>query len=397
VSDALLRLPSPVLFGPGAARATARSAREFGKAAFVVTDPVLADSDGVHELLGDLTAAGVAARLFAGTAPDVPLTCVDEALAAAGEGPVDVVIGFGGGSCLDLAKVTALLLRHPGPIDRYYGENAVPGPVAPVIALPTTAGTGSEVTPVAVVSDPSRRLKVGVSSPWLVPRLAVCDSLLTRSCPPRVTAFAGVDALVHAVEAFTALEQPAAWDEQPWPVFRGKNVVSDLFGLAAIERIAGALERAVGDGEDLDARESMLLGSLYAGVAFGHAGTAAAHALQYPVGAETGTPHGLGVGLLAPYVLTYVGADAEAELRQVATALGVADAVTELERVSRAVGVPHTLREIGVERGRLEPMATEAAGIERLVRNSPRPLDAGDLLTILEAAWDGDRARLASV
>lgn len=167
------------------------------------------------------------------------------------------------------------------------------------------------------------------------------------------------------------------------------------FAIEAIGRISQALETAFVNGQDAEAREDMLFGSLCAGVAFSHAGTAGAHALQYPVGAETGTPHGLGVGLLAPYVLEYVGPAARPELERAARAMGASDPVAELERLSRLVGVPHTLQEIGVSRELLEPMAREAAGITRLTRNSPRPLEPSDLLTILEAAWDGDRLRLS--
>lgn len=393
MSAGLLRLPRSVLFGRGAVAAAGRVVRDHGVDAFVVTDRTLAQTATFEQLFDALAGAGVRPHLFDGTAANVPLACVDAALGEAQRGSVDVVVGFGGGSCIDVAKATALLLCYPGPLERYYGENAVPGRTLPVVAIPTTAGTGSEVSPVAVIDDPGRRLKVGVASPHLVPAVAICDPIVTRGCPPSVTAFAGADALVHAVEAFTAARHELEWHDYPGPVFRGKNPLSDQFALTAISRIGRSLERAVAVGDDLDAREDMLFGSLCAGIAFAHAGTAAAHALQYPIGSETDTPHGLGVALLAPYVLDYVAPWARNELAIVADVLGVPDAIDELHRVTRAVGIPNSLGEIGVDRGSLAWIAESAAGIERLVRNSPRPLAQADLRMIAEAAYDGARRR----
>jgi len=336
--------------------------------------------------------------IFDGLEPEAPLRCIDRCLQAADGHDVDVVVGLGGGSSLDVAKLAALLLRHPGPLDRYYGEGAVPDGVLPVVAVPTTAGTGSEVTPVAVVTDPGRRLKVGVSSPRLIPRVAICDPELTATCPPMVTAFSGIDALAHAVEAATAVSRPRAWAEHPGEVFQGANSFTAPFALTAIEAIGRSLERAVAHGGDLAARTDMLYGSVSAGIAFANAGTAGAHALQYPIGAVTSTPHGLGVGLLLPYVLRYVKDDCRERLALVADALGVGSgppaeaaerAILEIARIAEAVGVPRTLRDIGVGREALPELAREAAGVTRLVRNSPRTLDEAALLTILEAAWEG--------
>jgi alcohol dehydrogenase len=245
------------------------------------------------------------------------------------------------------------------------------------------------VTPVAVVADPGRRLKVGISSLHLIPRVAICDPELTRSCPPSVTAFSGIDALAHAVEAFTARARPRAWAAYPGEVFQGKTVFTDRLAIEAVAAIGSSLERAVADGDDIDAREQMLYGSLCAGIAFGNAGTAGAHALQYPIGAETSTPHGLGVGLLLPYVLRYTRASCSRELDEVAVALGVDDAIAEIARLSAAVGVPRTLADIGVAEEALPEIAKQAATVTRLVSNSPRELDVNSLLSILREAWSG--------
>lgn len=407
----LLRLPATISFGAGALEGLGREVAAHGREALVVTDANIAATAGFARGLELLRAAGVRTRVFDATPPDIPPAAVAACLAlargggdgwgargasgagAAGAGatragggdavaaPVDVVVGFGGGSSLDMAKVAALLLAHGGPLERWYGERAVPGPIVPVVAVPTTSGTGSEVTPVAVVSDPGRRLKVGVSDPHLIPRAAICDPALTLTCPPSVTAHSGIDALVHAVEAYLAPPRPPAWERADDEVFRGRSALTAPFALAAIEQVAGSLERAVADGSDASARAGMQYASLCAGIAFGHAGTAGAHALQYPLGAATGTPHGLGVGLLAPYVLAYVRPAAQEQLARVAVALGVAPsaaaapgvaapgataaeaaaaraAVAEVARLAAAVGIPRTLRELGVTRAQLPASPT---------------------------------------
>ena len=178
--------------------------------------------------------AGLAVRVDASTLPDVP---VDSAIAAAEAQrsfAPDLVIGIGGGSCLDMAKCVALLLTHGGRPQDYFGELLVPGPILPLIAVPTTAGTGSEVTPVAVLSDSERTLKVGISSPHLIPVTAICDPDLTMTCPPGLTAIAGADALTHAIEAFTAIRRPLTASLTQERVFVGKNLTSDHFALRAI-------------------------------------------------------------------------------------------------------------------------------------------------------------------
>jgi alcohol dehydrogenase len=389
----ILRSPTETIFGYGALESLAPVTAQLGANVLVCSDPNILGQPAVAAALATLKDASRSVFIFDAIEPDLPLRVVDECLELCRGREIDVVIGLGGGSCLDAAKLAALLLRHPGPIERYYGEGPVPGPTLPVIAVPTTAGTGSEVTPVAVVADPGRRLKVGVSNARLIPRVAICDPALTLSCPPSVTAFSGIDALAHAVEAFTAVARPRAWGSYPGEVFQGKTVFSDHFALVAIRAIAGALERAVTDGGDREARERMLYGSLCAGLAFGNAGTAGAHALQYPIGAATSTPHGLGVGLLLPYVLRYTRTSCQAELEQVAAALGVGSsadaAVTEIARLAEAVGVPRTLAQIGIEESALPEIATQAATVTRLVANSSRPLDEAALLSILTEAWRG--------
>jgi alcohol dehydrogenase len=389
----VLRGPAEIHVGAGALAALPGVTRRHGTRVLLCGDRVMLDQAAVGAVVARLRDDAEELVVFDAIEPDLPLSVLDAVLGAVDGRAIDVVVGLGGGSAIDTAKLAALLLRHPGPAERYYGENAIPGPVAPIVAVPTTAGTGSEVTPVAVVGDPGRRLKVGVSSLELIPSAAICDFELTLSCPASVTAFSGIDALAHAVEAYTSRARPRDWASYPGEIFQGRTALTDGYALTAIEAIAGSLERAVADGHDRPARQSMLYGSLCAGLAFGNAGTAGAHALQYPVGAATGTPHGLGVGLLLPSVLRYTAPACGPALTEVAGALGVEPApeaaIAEIARLAAAVGVPRTLAEIGIDPGDLPEFAELAAGITRLAGNSPRELDATAMLTILEDAFAG--------
>jgi alcohol dehydrogenase class IV len=395
---AVMRSPDEVLFGRGMAAAVGRTAARHGGRVLVVTDQIIAGTNGFGVVAEALDAARLDVALFDRGAVDVPM---DVILAAAEYGRAfrpDVIVAVGGGSSIDLGKVTAVLLAHPGPLSRYYGEHLVPGPVLPLIALPTTAGTGSEVTPVAVIGDPELGMKVGISSPHLIPRTAICDPLLTLEAPPRVTAYAGIDALSHAIEAFMAIERRPAWELPLERVAVGKNALSDALALVAIRAIGPWLERAFRDGSDVDARTEMLYGSLCAGLAFANAGVSAAHALQFAVGAATGTPHGLGTGLMLPYVMAFNRPQRGAALLEIAGALGdpAADPVDLVHRLGLAIGLPTSLADLGVEPDRLPALAEQAAGIRRLAGNNPRKLDAAGAEAILDAAWHGEPARLAA-
>ncbi|WP_230487409.1 iron-containing alcohol dehydrogenase [Nocardioides anomalus] len=400
----VLRGPRQVLFGAGQRHALGAVTAALGSRALVCTDARFGDTPEFAELVRLLEDAGVQVMTFAEVLADVPVHQVAEcAERAAGFDP-DVVVGMGGGSCLDLAKAVALVLTHGGSASDYYGEFRVPGPVLPVVALPTTAGTGSEVTPVAVLTDPSRVSKVGISSPHLIPHTAVCDPELTTGCPPALTASAGADALSHVVEAFTAVRRPVAPGLAAERVFVGKNELTDTFALLGIRLIAGSLERAWSDPEDREAREAMMLGATAGGFALGTAGTAAAHAIQYPVGALTHTPHGVGVGVLLPYVMEFNRPARIPELAAVGVAMGAApDATAEaladeaIDRVGAllaSVGIPATLADLGLPADRLRWTAEQAMGAERLVANNPRALDVEGLERIVRAAHAGDRGAL---
>ncbi|MDP3256174.1 iron-containing alcohol dehydrogenase [Bosea sp. (in: a-proteobacteria)] len=400
-----LRLPDTILFGPGKRRALGAAAARLGRRALVCTDSRLSAQPEFAEALEGLRAAGLEVHVYDRTIPDLPIECIEDCAKEAARFSPELVIGLGGGSCMDLAKLVAVVLAHGGPVSRYYGEFAVPGPVLPLVAVPTTAGTGSEVTPVAVVMDSGRGLKIGVASPHIIPRLAICDPSLTMTCPPRLTACSGADALAHAVEAFTGKRRPDDPLLTEQQVFVGKNVLSDHFARLAVAHVFRFLTRACRDGDDTEAREGLMLASLAAGCAFGTAGTAAAHALQYPVGNLTHTAHGDGVGALLPYVMQFNRSACAADLADLAGVIGLGEAGMDADERSQlfvdavaelfaSVGVPRTLAELGLATGPDEEIETGALNAERLVKNNPRALDLAGMLAITRAAFTGDRAAL---
>lgn len=403
---AALRLPKEILFGKGQRFALPSVAARLGQRALICTDERFAGTSTFAELVAALNAASIKTLVHDQVLPDVPrdtvARCVEEARLFA----PDMVIGIGGGSCLDMAKCAALLLSHGGSLADYYGEFKVPGPTIPIIAVPTTAGTGSEVTPVAVISDPDRTLKVGISSPHLIAAAAICDPQLTVSCPPGLTAVAGADALTHAIEAFTAARRGTDPSLPQNHVFIGKSALTDHFALLAIKLLGRSLETACKEGSNEEARADVMMGALAAGCAFGTAGTAAAHAIQYPAGALTHTAHGLGVATMMPYVMSYNRSASMTEMAEIGQALGLDStdktkqemaqaAIEEVRRLFLAIGITPTLADLGLSPDKLDWTAEQALGIDRLIKNNPRPLDIDAMKRLIRAAYDGDLAASA--
>lgn len=395
------RSPRYLVMGPGQRRSLARYVKEYGSRALVVTDARMSADPEFQSLVQSVAAVGVNLTVFDGTVAELPLDCIGAGVALGTSSKADVIVGIGGGSCIDAAKIIALLLAHGGKASDYYGEFKVPRPTLPVIALPTTSGTGSEVTPVAVLADAERAVKIGIASPHLIPTVAICDAELTYSCPPSLTAHSGADAMTHAIEAFTNVRRPLSDDLVHEHVFLGKNMLSDQFALSAISDIALSLRQAVENGADKSARQRLMAGATKAGLAFGTAGTAAAHAVQYPVGAMTHTAHGLGVAVLMPHVMAFNRAYCEPELAQIADAMGVgsggvseraAAAIDAVAKLFAAIGIPATLADLGIVREQLPTIVQQALGSARLVKNNPRPLDAASMTILVEGAFTGDHS-----
>lgn len=369
-----------------------------GERVFLVTDTVLDQlyRDRITTILAD---AGVVLTVFSGGQPEPSLSLAQTAAQEAKSAGAEVIVALGGGSNTDLAKSVALLLAHGGLPSSYAGEFKLPGPVMPLVAISTTAGTGSEVSGVAILTDEEARLKIGIADNHLRPRVAIYDPELTVSCPPRVTADAGLDALTHAVEAYTALDYtwlPVRDGERV--LYQGKNPMGDLLAEEAIRLIARHLRSCYYQPRNLDAREAMHLASLLAGMSFSNAGVTATHALEYAVGPAAHISHGLGNALLLPYVLEFNLAARSALLAQVASFLGedvgglteraaAEKAVGAIRRLCRDLGVPERLRDIGIQEADLPELARKAATSTRILRNQPRPTGEAELLAILRAAY----------
>ncbi len=405
----VLRMPAEVRFGYGVRAGIPAAVRALGSRVFIVADPFLATTPHFDAVRRGLEALGADVVVHTDVPPELPVESVEASGRPAADFEPDVIVGYGGGSALDAAKLIAVAVAHGAPLSSYYGENAVPGPVVPIAAVPTTAGTGSEVTPVAVVADPDRALKVGVSSPFIVPRLAFVDPELTLAAPRGVTVAAGIDALVHAIESYTAASLRIDPGE-PLPVFVGANALARPLSLEAAALLYRALPRVVDDPGDRDARADMALGSLLAGMAFGPTGTHLSHAIQYPIGAMTHTPHGLGTGALLPYVLQALRPRIDAQLCALGRAMGIvedddpADAASEAQGVVDAVaqlceriGLPVALADLGLAATDTSRIVELTLQVGRLLAISPVSANADLLTRIVDASIAGDRARLIPV
>ena len=295
------------------------------------------------------------------------------------------MIGFGGGSSLDVAKLSALLIGSGEDLDGAWGVGNATGPRLPLALVPTTAGTGSEVTPVSIITVGEEE-KRGVSSPVILPDIAVLDPDLTLGLPPAITAATGVDAMVHAIEAY-ASKSP------------NNNPVSKMLAREALRLLGANIETAVFNGRDAGARGAMLLGSMLAGQAFANSPVAAVHALAYPIGGTFHVPHGLSNALVLPHVLRFNAPEAAHLYAEIAcdafphlsgdqgTQALCAAFIEELAGLSRKLGMPTRLREVKIGEEHLQKMAADAMKQTRLLVNNPRAVAESDALAIYRAAW----------
>jgi alcohol dehydrogenase class IV len=395
-----------VVFGAGASEESGEHLRQLGVTrAFVVCDRFVTESGLGERLEASLRDAGVDAVLYDGVAGEPSETSVHEAIDAARAG-YDGFVGIGGGSALDTAKLCALFATHEGELLDYVNApigagRPVPGPVLPVVALPTTAGTGSEVTTVAIVDFPRLGTKTGISHRHLRPSLAIVDPALTASCPPGVTASTGVDALLHALEAYTVSpsETRPRLPLGERPPYQGANPFSDPLCERAIELVGRHLRTAVTDGSDVEARTGMALASTIAGIAFSGAGVHVPHALAYPIaslqhewrppgyGGVALVPHGFAVAVTAPAAFRFI-ADVAAERCATAARLldGGDDLAGSLERLLEDVGAPTRLSEIGYGEDDLEALVSGGLGQRRLLVGSPKEVGAAELEQLLRAS-----------
>lgn len=341
-----------------------------GKRLFVITDPGLVKAGVVEPVVAALEEAGLTVMVYSDVEADPPEARVLATVEAARSACADVVLGLGGGSSMDTAKLVALLAATPQPLEGIYGIGLARGPRLPLVQVPTTAGTGSEVTPIAIVTTPSQEKK-GVVSQLLYPDLAILDAELTLGLPPAVTAMTGIDAMVHAIEAYTSKLK--------------KNPLADSLAREALRLMYEHLPKVLADGRNMESRSAMLAGSMMAGMAFANAPVAAVHALAYPLGGHFHVPHGLSNALVLAPVLEYNLPAAEAWYAELAAVINPtqrfaspAEAarwfVDDMTRLVASMPFAQTLREVGVTEQDLDLLATDAMKVERLLVNNPRPM-----------------------
>ncbi len=392
-----------IIFGRNAVRRLGEVAAHLNaKRILIVTDSILEKAGLVERVRAPLRENAVEIEIFSGGEAEPSLRAAEASIECGRPFRPDVVLGLGGGSNMDLAKITAVILAYGGQPRDYVGEFKIPGPIKPLICVPTTAGTGSEVSAASVLTDTENQIKVGILSNYLRPRVAVVDALMTVSCPPKVTADSGIDALTHAIEAFTAVDNadfPLPPAEQS--IYQGRHPLADALAAQAISLIGLNLRRAVKDAHDLEAREAMALAATLAGLAFSNVGVAAVHALEYPVGGATHCSHGAGNGLLLPFVMQFNLPVRQRELAKIAKLLGEdvtgLDELGDLHAAERAIqavtqlradiGIPLRLRDLGVRPEQLRLFAEKAFAIKRILRVNPRPATVEDLEGILRAAY----------
>ncbi|MFP3757127.1 iron-containing alcohol dehydrogenase [Cupriavidus sp. SIMBA_020] len=358
----------------------------------------------VDELVAAARAHGVALMVYDGGMPDPTTTLCDTATAAIraqcnGE-PLDHVIALGGGSNIDLAKALCLSLPGGKPVREFIGMIDSATPILPMIALPTTAGTGSEATPGAILVDPESATKVAVMDNRLRPAVALIDPEFTYTCPPRVTADAGIDALTHAIESYLTLDA-ARFDRggDPDPGYSGRNALTMLFAHESIRLCSQYLLRSYQRGEDTEARIGMSHASLYAALSYGSAGLNAVHGIAYAVAGLTHRSHGTTNAVMLPYVLDALRDVRAGEMLAVARLFGIEDpdphvAVARLpvlvRDLVRDLGIPTTLQQCGIAQDDLETLVKDALGVTRLAKAFPVPDVPVRYAAIVRHAWHGD-------
>lgn len=368
-----------IVMGPGSADSVAAEVKRLGaNKIMIITDPGLVKTGIVDRFEGLLKKAGFSLGRFDAVEPDPRYEVASQAAEFAKSSGADLILGIGGGSSLDIAKVAAILVTNAQPIGSLFGIDLVEAPGLPLILVPTTAGTGSEVTPIAILSDHQEKLKKGIVSPHLFPALAILDPELTLGLPPSVTASTGMDALIHAVEAYTS---------------KNATPLTDLLAVQAMKLLFENIRTAYANGSDLQARSNMLEGSMLAGMAFANAGVTAVHAFAYPIGAEFHIPHGVANSIMLAAVMEFNMLGNLRKFAQMAElfgedTIGLSErksaqlAVDALRTLAADLRVPSHLSEFGVKEEDIPSLAEGVMKVTRLLANNPRELGHQDAVDI---------------
>jgi len=371
----LFRTIPRIVMGPGAINQLADEVRALkAKKVLIVTDPGLIKSGLVDKAQAVLERADIQYAVFGDVEADPRYEIVADCVEKIRSEGADLIIGFGGGSAIDIAKVSAVMVVNEGPIAEYFGIDLVPQAGLPTLMIPTTAGTGSEVTPIAILSDQTEKLKKGIVSPYLFPSTALLDPELTLGLPAHVTAATGMDALIHAVESYTS---------------KNANSISDMFARQAMQLITKNIRTAYADGSNLAARSNMLEGSLLAGMAFTNAGVTAVHAFAYPIGAEFHIPHGVANSIMLVPVMEFniLGnlekfADIAGYLGENTCGLSQREAahiaVDAMRTLTADLQIPDHLSKFGIKDKDIPALAEGVMKVTRLLANNPRILTQKD-------------------
>jgi alcohol dehydrogenase len=368
-----------IVIGPGSLNQVGDEVKRLGcRKVMIITDPGLVQTGIVDRTESLLSDAGLSLSHFDGVEPDPRYEIASQAAESTKNADADLIIGIGGGSPLDIAKVASILVTNSQPVSTFFGIDLVPKRGLPLILVPTTAGTGSEVTPIAILSDYGEKLKKGIVSQYLLPSVAVVDPELTLGLPAAVTAATGMDALIHAIEAYTS--------KNAYPM-------TDMLSLEAMNLIARNIRTVFTNGSDLAARARMLEGSLLAGMAFANAGVTAVHAFAYPIGAEFHIPHGVANSIMLTPVMEFNILGNLGKFAQIAQALGEnVKGLSEQEAAQRSIEairtlvtdlrVPRRLGEFGVKEEHIPSLAEGVMKVTRLLANNPRELTLADAVEI---------------
>lgn len=372
-------------FGPGVSKLVGEHVRSLGgNKAMVFSDPGVRKAGLLDRITRSLDEAGVRHIVFDEIEPNPSANTVRKATAAAKDFDPDVLVGLGGGSSIDVCKAAAIMFTNPGRIEDYEGINKVKVPPLPMIAIPTTAGTGAEATPFAVITDTTKGWKFAVGTPYNIPALALCDPELTLTLPPSLTAGTGMDALTHAIEGYTSTAN------QP---------ISEALSLQAIRLIGSNLRKAVAQGHNLEARSNMLLGSTMAAMGFTNTILGICHSMAHPLGGLFDVPHGMANAIMLPIVMEFNCPAVPEKFRAIAEALGESTeglslvdagmkAVESVRRLSRDIGIP-SLRSFGISEKDVPKLAEEAMkGGDRSV--NPRTTVLSDFVALYKKALSAE-------
>ncbi len=376
------KIANKLITGEGSIQVLHQEATRLGmKNPLIVTDEILRDLGVVEKVTQLLN--GISFGIYTGVKPEPEISIVEECRELYNNGFHDGLIALGGGSAIDIAKSVSAAAQFEGTIHELIGTDLVQKKGAPIIAIPTTAGTGSEVTNIAILSDKEAQLKKGIVSDYLLPDVAIVAPEMTVTMPKSVTAASGIDALVHAIEAYISVNA---------------SPITDSLAIGAIKLIAKNLPKAYANPDHIEARDNMATASLMAGMAFGNAGVGAVHALAYPLGGRYHIAHGVSNALLLPFVMEWNKISCVEKFRDIAEALGAktemltdeeaADKAVELmRRLCTTVNIPKGIRFFNVPEDEIPAMAEDASKITRLLKNNPRKLDKQEIEEIYRSAY----------